>query len=95
MSTTIKAESNTESNDGLNWEISPMLVEKAGDWSLQRSDLHLSDRTIPCIRCGDCTGVICAGTDLKLEDVVSHMLHEHGYRMDGRQFSNSNELVEA
>jgi hypothetical protein len=44
----------------------------------------------PCERCPDCGGAMVPPG---LAGRLAHLMTEHGWRMDGRQYGNRNELL--
>jgi hypothetical protein len=72
--------------------IHPGLVQKAITMEATADTATDSlGRQWPCERCPDCDGVI---VPVGVEGRLHHLMLEHGWRMDGRRFSNRNELLE-
>jgi hypothetical protein len=76
-------------------EYGPELVARAETWrtflSVRRQDYGDPGESGPfvaCVRCGACDGVIYDS-----QGVIGHMVQDHGFRMDGRQWDNSNAEV--
>lgn len=78
----------------MNILVSESLRDLAASWPTYSSTARQSnwpaDRPdAPCVRCGKCDEVIYE-TEL---GVAGHLLQSHGYRMDGRQWTDSNKEI--
>lgn len=69
--------------------IHPKLLEMAEEWPVTQSTYG---NGIPCDRCEECDGAIAPASTT--QDRLAHLLQCHGWRMDGRRFSNKNEILE-
>jgi hypothetical protein len=88
--------------NGLNTDLSPLLIEAALDMPVRPStferpvlvddeeDQHIERRTTECVRCEADNVVIWPDTTAER---VGHLTREHGYRMDGRRYDNANAMV--
>jgi hypothetical protein len=71
--------------------IHPGLIDKAR--RMECAAVPVTDRfglQRPAEQCPDCEGTFLPGLDGRL----SHLMTEHGWRMDGRRFDNRNQLLE-
>jgi hypothetical protein len=75
-------------------ELSAELLRRAETWPTypstrrQRYPGHQVGPRVACRRCTECRGVI-----YDTQDVAGHLLQMHGFRMDGRQWDDSNKEV--
>ena len=74
-------------------KISDALYQRARLWPVYQSTTRPADRpaelpALDCIRCKACDEVVYPE-----HGTVGHLLQAHGYRMDGRQWTDSNEEV--
>jgi hypothetical protein len=87
------------------FDIEPALIDLAARWPTyptttvhgyivadRQGGIRLAQQTAAVRRCCRCHEEVERAPDGGLQ-VLGHLLRSHGYRMDGRQWSDRNELI--